>query len=290
MELIHLHTFVTVAEEKGITRAAKRLFTTPSTVSMHIKALEDELNIQLFVRTARGVELTEKGEQLRAKAEHAVVAARDFLNAAREIEERLIGRASVGLNAAPGFLRVPALIAAMRAQHPDVELHFVPSASGAVLADLRAGRLDVGYVFGEVTDPLLKSVLLHEAELVVAAPRAWEQRIAGADWAQLARLPWIDVGVGCPFQKLIDELFAARGLQYRRAAQSGDEMTRAQLVAAGVGLSLLEKSEALHAHDRVLIYDTAPLPCALSLVYLHHRQHEPLIKALAGHIAAVWKR
>jgi DNA-binding transcriptional LysR family regulator len=54
MELTHLHTFITVAEEKSITRAARRLFTTPSAVSMHIKALEDELNIQLFVRRRNG--------------------------------------------------------------------------------------------------------------------------------------------------------------------------------------------------------------------------------------------
>jgi DNA-binding transcriptional LysR family regulator len=288
MELTHLHTFVTVAEEKSLTRAAKRLYTTPSAVSMQIKALEDELNIQLFLRTSRGVELTEQGGQLRAKADQTLQAANALLNCARDMQAHLTGRAAIGLNAAPRFLRVPALIAALRAKHPAVDLHVVPSMSGTVLAALRQGHLDVGFVFGTIADPVLTAHPLHVAELVVAAPRSWQRRLERAGWAELARLPWIYSDSYCPFQDLIDGVFATHGLHYERLVQSDDEMTKAELVAAGVGLTLLEKGEALNFSERVMIYDAPPLPCALSLVYLKHRQHEPLIKALAQQITAIW--
>ncbi len=67
MELYQLRTFVIVAEEENLTRAAKRLYMTPPSVSAHIKTLEEELNVQLFERTPKGMEITEQGKLLKAK-------------------------------------------------------------------------------------------------------------------------------------------------------------------------------------------------------------------------------
>ena len=61
MELYHLRTFVTVAEEGHLTRASERLFTSQPAVSAHIKALEEELGVTLFDRTPRGMQLTPAG-------------------------------------------------------------------------------------------------------------------------------------------------------------------------------------------------------------------------------------
>lgn len=73
MELYQLQTFIIVAEEGSITGAARRLYTTPSTVSMHIRALEDELGVELFTRSNQGVTITAKGQQLREKADRKSV-------------------------------------------------------------------------------------------------------------------------------------------------------------------------------------------------------------------------
>ncbi len=75
MDLHQLRIFVTVAAEKNLTRGAQRLYMTPPTVSAHIKALEDELGVTLFVSTAKGMQLTDNGRLLYAKAEHTLQAA-----------------------------------------------------------------------------------------------------------------------------------------------------------------------------------------------------------------------
>ena len=69
MNLRSLRFFLAVAENNGVQKAAESLHLTQPNISRALKALEEELNAQLFVRTARGVEITEEGELLRMRAE-----------------------------------------------------------------------------------------------------------------------------------------------------------------------------------------------------------------------------
>ena len=69
MELRHLRSFVYVAETKSFSTAATRCCVTQSAVSQHIRALEDELDCKLLIRTSHGIMLTESGEALLPRAQ-----------------------------------------------------------------------------------------------------------------------------------------------------------------------------------------------------------------------------
>ena len=103
MELYHLRTFIAVASEQNLTRAAQKLFISPSSVSSHIKGLEEELNVELFIRTPRGMHLTRAGEFLKQKAENALCTVEDFTRSARAFCDQPSGCVRFGINMPPGM-------------------------------------------------------------------------------------------------------------------------------------------------------------------------------------------
>lgn len=293
MELYQLRTFVAVAAENSITRAAKRLFTTPSAVSAHIKALEDELGVVLFKRTSKGMEITEKGELLLQKAQQTLFTAQDLVNHATELQSHLLGQVSIGLNALPAFLRVPQLVRQLQENCPGIELNLVSSATGKIINDLSEQKLDSGYLFGPVNEALISAQRICSAELVIAAPKQWLPQLERAQWSDIAGLPWIHSPAYCPFQEISDALFHQRGLKFQRVAtpQTGDDATKVELISAAIGLALLEKQEAelAAAQGRLMIWPSEAISCDLSFACLRQRQSEPLILAVQNAVLTVWQ-
>ena len=89
---------------------------------------------------------------------------------------------------------------------------------------------------------------------------------------------------------MVDQLFAQRQLDYHRVVLTNDEATKCALVSAGVGLALLERSEAQAAMQagKLVIWDTPPLWCDLSVAYARQRAHDPMIQAVAASVCHAW--
>jgi DNA-binding transcriptional LysR family regulator len=291
MDLQQLRTFVIVAEEKSVTKAAKRLFLTPPSVSAHIKTLEAELGIQLFVRTSTGMEITAQGGLLKAKAEQALQAAQEVQQHAAALQEQLCGTVRFGLNATPHLLRVAPIVRQIQTRYPEITIAFEASVSGKILTALREHTLDLGYVFGPIPTDTMKGHCVCVVDLVVAVPKRWEERVPPGNWEALAALPWIMADAYCPFQDLVEQHFAKRGLDYRRVVQASDEATKLELVSTGVGLALLEYNEASAAvgEGKLVVWETEALPCTLSLTYAKEREHEPLIQTVIQEVLQVWR-
>ncbi len=290
MELNHLQTFIVVAEERNVTRAAERLFMTPSSVSAHIKALEDELNVMLFVRKPQGMEITEHGNILRTKAESILRGVQDMVDLSIKLQTSLVGNIRIGLSASTKFLRVAGLIENTQYKHPNVNLTFEASSTGKIISELKKRSLDAGYIFGNVPDNSFTTHSLGKAELVVAAPLTWQPQIAVAEWKDIALLPWISSTMYCPFQMIVDKTFKRKRLSCQQVITSDDDATKLGLVSAGFGLALLEKTEAEEAvqESKITIWHRRSFECELSWGYLKNRRKDPLINALTVEVLRLW--
>src|SRR5579863_3831835 len=147
MELRHLRYFVAVAEEGHITRAAARLGIQQPPLSQQIHALEAELQVQLFRRKPRGVELTQAGEALYAEAQAILRQIESAVAATRRTARGEAGRIGLGFTSSASFHPfVPQAIRAYRAAHPLVALSLEESGTGELVDSLLAERLDAAFV------------------------------------------------------------------------------------------------------------------------------------------------
>jgi DNA-binding transcriptional LysR family regulator len=97
MDFRHLRAFITVAEESSVTKAAERLHISQPPLSRHIKQLEDELGITLFVRHRQGVTLTDAGQRLLEKARALASAASDFYESANQATRHDANKVRLGI-------------------------------------------------------------------------------------------------------------------------------------------------------------------------------------------------
>jgi DNA-binding transcriptional LysR family regulator len=153
MELRQIQHFLAVVEERQFTRAARRSHLSQSALSASIRALEQELDTQLFIRTTRSVDLTDAGRALLDSAPQilrAVAAANDAVASSRDI---VGGAVNVGGIQTHGVIDQAQLLADFHREHPQVEISYRSGTSADLLADLVVGKLDLAVVSVPASPP-----------------------------------------------------------------------------------------------------------------------------------------
>jgi len=292
MELYQLKTFVAVAEEGNLTRAAERVFASQPAVSAHIKALEEELGLPLFVRTPRGMQLTDIGKGLKMKADAILLAADDMLNQANSFREKLSGELNVALNTDSNFLRISEVVTALSDKHPGLKPTFSLSTSYAILKEVRDRHLDAGFTFFENPYAEVTTLKLMSMPVRIVAPATWGPRVEGKSIDQLAVMPWIKPHKNCPFMQVMDGIFEDSGIFMHDYIGADSEDIIRELVAAGKGLSLLKQHDAdkMVNEGLAIICKTGPeLSLNINFAYAKSRMSDPLIKALICAVQSAWK-
>ncbi|AXB47971.1 LysR family transcriptional regulator [Amycolatopsis albispora] len=162
MDLRTLRYFVTVAEERHFGRAAARLHMTQPPLSRAIRALETELGVVLFDRSAQGVSLTAAGAGLLAEA-------RQLLDHAEQVRDRVTaGPALVVGTLADSAERLGSgLVATFRERHPDVEVRVREADFSDPTCGLRSGLVDVALTRGPFDDNGISTHTLREEPVSV---------------------------------------------------------------------------------------------------------------------------
>jgi DNA-binding transcriptional LysR family regulator len=147
MELRHLRYFIAVAEEKHITRAAERLGMQQPPLSQQIKAIEQELDVQLFLRKARGVELTDAGRAFLEEARATLMHLDRAFDSTRRASRGEQGRLCVGVTSTTPFHPiVPRAIRAFRESCPMVALTLEECLSNESVDRVRNEQMDVAFI------------------------------------------------------------------------------------------------------------------------------------------------
>lgn len=192
MEFRHLVSFLAISEELHFGRAAARLHLTQPSLSQQLKRLERTLGVQLVARSSHDVRLTPAGRAFEPEARALVAQMAKATNSVRELAAGRTGTVNVGYNFPAGQHILPATLARMHADLPDVSVALAERRTGPQLAALAEGAIDVALVYGRPVHPELRYRRLLQVPMVavVGAGHRWAGR-PGVPFAELARQPCI---------------------------------------------------------------------------------------------------
>lgn len=240
--------FVAVAEELHFHRAADRLNVAQPALSQQIKMMEEELDLRLFDRSNRRVALSEAGEILLPEARALLRQAARTRDLADRTSRGVVGKLDIGFVPSAAFCGVMAqAIRIYRQTSPDVRLVWHEALMDVQIAEISAGRIDLGFVRlpAEGLEPQLKTRVLMREKIVLVVPE--NHALADRSSARMIDLKHSDfimsplptnIGLSATMQKL-----CARADFVPRMVQSARQLTTMlNLVGGGVGVALLPES------------------------------------------------
>ena len=248
MELRQLRYFVAVAEEGHITRAAERLGIQQPPLSRQIKAIEHELDVQLFRRKARGVELTEAGRALLDDARTILGDLDQAFESTRRTARGEQGRICVGITPSAMFHPLlPHAVRSFREAFPLVSLKLDEYLSNELMNRLRDEQTDVAFIRTSVADPegLTITPLLDEPMIVVLPdghPLTRGRPAAAISLKQLANETFILGEPGTGTHESTIAACRASGFSPRVAQRTSRVTSSLGLVAVGLGIALVPAS------------------------------------------------
>lgn len=282
MQLKHLKTFVAVASDLNLTRAADRIHLAQSSVSEQIQALEADLDAALFDRTGRKLKLTEAGQRLLDHAHDLLARADEARAAVAAAANTVAGTLAIGGLETLCASYLPPLLAHFGADHPAVRLQLKSAGSGDLRGGVKSGALDVSFAFGEPAEtPDLRSEVVAEEELVIAVPAG--HRLAGQAAATASDLydePFLVTERGCVYRQMFETAFAQDGARPRIAVELGSIAAIQKLVAEGAGLALIPRVAVAAGDKRIMILpwtgNSSPVP--VSMIWHGRRGKRPAVR------------
>jgi DNA-binding transcriptional LysR family regulator len=188
MTIRQLEVFLAIAHAQSFSRAAERIHLSQPTLSEHMKELEDELGVPLFIRHSRSVSLTEPGRVFEDYATRVVATLAAGRQAIAELDGLKRGSLVVGASTTPGTYVLPARIAKFREQYPGITVALRIGNSRAVEERVRDGEVDLAIIGGHVLGPSERCVaagIVDELQLIV--PPDYPVRAGSLPPARLAR-------------------------------------------------------------------------------------------------------
>jgi len=289
IDLAQLRTFVVVAEEEHLTRAAERLFMSQSAASAHVRAVEDRLGTQLFIRTNRSLELTRAGHLVAIKARELLNQEALFKSFVRELRGQIEGKLVLGTSSVAGT-RVGEILTKFRAQNPFVKVDIMARPSSSARQGLASGEIDVGIMLCVPIDPTFTYHKLTTVQYCIAGPAAWKDQIAKASWMELAALPWLTPASSSAHSAMIAKMFADKGLSLNSVMCFDNSAVGFSALKAGAGLMIVREDEALQGErdGDLAISPIARAHADLAIAYQTARKDDPLIMAFVDAAETVW--
>lgn len=238
-----LEYVVSVADHANFSRAAEACGVSQPALSSQVQAVEERLGLVLFERGRGGVTIPAQAEPVIELARRVISATDDVVVAAAGQQDELSGAVRIGVIPTMAPYLLPVVVAELRRRHPRVAPRLVEERTDDLVARIRNGELDIGLLAGPVPADDLESASLAVDAFQLAMP---DDHVLVGDGAlpagMLNGLPLLLLEDGHCLRDQALDVCAAVGVSPSSSIQATSMTTLCQMVAAGVGVTLIPQS------------------------------------------------
>jgi LysR family transcriptional regulator, low CO2-responsive transcriptional regulator len=283
MSYTQLKAFHAVAQCGGFSKAARHVSLTQPAISDHVRKLEETHGVQLFLRHARGVELTDLGRKLYTITERLfeVEAQTDeLLSKAANLEE---GQVTIGADAAVHIL--PQMNTFMKV-YPRISMRLISGNSAELIVQLLAFVIDFAVTAERPPNDAISSIKLREDGMVVVVPQKSPMGKT-ISLAALMEFPLIMREQGSTTRKLLAGELQRRGLQPKQVIEIEGREAVCETVAQGLGVAVMSAAETIKdSRLRIVQFSDWKMQMEEWLLFLRARSELHLIKSFLELVAS----
>ncbi|KAB2910728.1 MAG: LysR family transcriptional regulator [Hyphomicrobiaceae bacterium] len=232
-----LKTFCVVVREGSFAAAADKLALTQSAISLQMKALEQELRVELFDRSQRRPTLNEKGRALLERATEIIRLYEGLGEAISDVED-LVGTLSIGAISTVATGILPDALARLAAAHPRLKVRVVHALSAELMTMVDTGNIDAAIVScppGELPLDLTWHAVADEPLVVIAPDTVGE----GSDEALLSNFPVIRFNRHAWAGRVIESELKRRKIITQDVMELDSIESIALMVGRGLGVAIV---------------------------------------------------
>ncbi len=240
-----LHVFRQVAEMRSLTRASKALHLSQPAVTKHIKLLEEELRVPLFVRSSTGVALTDAGTILLQYVQATEKSRAAMMEKLRGPAGVLAGRLRLGASMTIASYYLPEILVGFRARHASVTCDVVEGNTDIIVGLLLDQRIELGLVEGPCRRREIQVRPFYEDEIIwIAAPSDALAKMKNVTPKALLERPVISRELGSGTRRVVELALRQEGiplsrLRIEQELPSTEAIKR--MVAAGAGIGYVSR-------------------------------------------------
>ena len=242
-----LECFLAVARLANVSRAAEEMFLTQPTLTARLKALEEEVGDQLFVRTSRGMRLTEAGKEFVPYAERCVGSFEEGRRHLAELREASGGRLVLGASPGVGTYALPGLLERFAAAYPKVSVSVRTGHSEDILEMTLREEVQLGLTRA-MRHPEIESLHLYEDELVlVVDPGHRFTKRGSANLAEIGEEQLIFFDHDSSYFEQTHALFRNAGIRELRTMEVDNIEAAKRMVEHRLGVAFLPRTAVVRS-------------------------------------------
>lgn len=294
MTIVQLQYILSLAQHKSFTIAAEKCFVTQPTLSMQIQKLEEELDVLIFDRSKKAVEITEVGKKIIAQAQQVVDETERIKDIVSQYKGYVGGDFKLGIIPTITSTLLPMFLNNFIKKYPDVHLKIEELSTQDAITNIKNGILDAAIVATPLDENLIIEDPLFYEPFVAYIPK--QHPLHGIGELNVSDLNIKEILLledGHCFRDNVMNLCHSQSLknQEKFEIKSGSFETLIKLADQGLGMTLVPYLHTLDMSDndkQNLIYFSKPYPAReISLVYHSNELKSNITKALYNTITGI---